>query len=376
MRATLKDVAKEAGISFTLVSKYLTNNPNARMREETKKRIDEAVKKLNYRPSSVARSLKNGTTKTIGLVISNLRNPYFSLFADYTLREAKAAGYQLLISLCDYGKEEEQKSLYSLMERQCDGILYCEQMFPEIHINRNCPLVLLEQKSDRFLYAKSDDSDSLPQAVAYLASRGHSGIFSICSEYCDWQPILEEECRKRHLHLKSRTTVPNLNVRREILHEICREAGRQEIVRRYFSTRMQYAQGIAGEDAHNRANHNIYPLSNVSEAEKAALYAACRAFLFPSLCEGFGLPPVEAMRFGKPVFLSKLTSLPEIGGAAAFYWEMLEPEAMAAVVKKQLAAFDASPSQAERLKQHAARFDWERCVEEYLQYYLDILNGR
>ena len=129
-------------------------------------------------------------------------------------------------------------------------------------------------------------------------------------------------------------------------------------------------------DAHNRANHNIYPLSNVSEAEKAALYAACRAFLFPSLCEGFGLPPVEAMRFGKPVFLSKLTSLPEIGGAAAFYWEMLEPEAMAAVVKKQLAAFDASPSQAERLKQHAARFDWERCVEEYLQYYLDILNDR
>ena len=224
MRATLKDVAKEAGISFTLVSKYLTNNPNARMREETKKRIDEAVKKLNYRPSSVARSLKNGTTKTIGLVISNLRNPYFSLFADYTLREAKAAGYQLLISLCDYGKEEEQKSLYSLMERQCDGILYCEQMFPEIHINRNCPLVLLEQKSDRFLYAKSDDSDSLPQAVAHLASRGHSGIFSVCSEYCDWQPILEEECRKRHLHLKSRTTIPDLNARREILHEICREA--------------------------------------------------------------------------------------------------------------------------------------------------------
>ena len=74
------------------------------------------------------------------------------------------------------------------------------------------------------LYAKSDDSGSLPQAVAHLASRGHSGIFSVCSEYCDWQPILEEECRKRHLHLKGRTTVPDLNARREILHEICREA--------------------------------------------------------------------------------------------------------------------------------------------------------
>ncbi len=225
MRVTLKDVAKEAGISFTLVSKYLTHNPNARMREETKQRIDEAIKKLNYRPSSVARSLKNGTTKTIGLVISNLRNPYFSLFADYTLREAKAAGYQLLISLCDYGKEEEQRSLYSLMERQCDGILYCEQMYPDILINAgNYPLILLEQKSDRFLYSKSDDSASLNQAVAYLASRGHSRIFSVCSEYCDWQPILAEECRKRHLYLEGRTTVPELNARREILREICREA--------------------------------------------------------------------------------------------------------------------------------------------------------
>ena len=54
MRTTLKDVAKEAGISFTLVSKYLSHNPDARMRQETKRRIDEAVKKLNYRPSAIA----------------------------------------------------------------------------------------------------------------------------------------------------------------------------------------------------------------------------------------------------------------------------------------------------------------------------------
>lgn len=224
MRATLKDVAKEAGISFTLVSKYLTNNPNARMRKETKLRIDEAVKKLNYRPSSVARSLKNGRTKTIGLVISNLRNLYFSLFADYTLREAKAAGYQLLISLCDYGKEEEQKSLYSLMERQCDGILYYEQMYPDTFNVDDYPLILLEQKSDRFLYSKGDYSDSLSQAVSHLVSRGHSKVAAICSEFCDWQSILEEECRKHHLLLEEWTTVPDLKVRQESLRKICEEA--------------------------------------------------------------------------------------------------------------------------------------------------------
>ena len=84
---------------------------------------------------------------------------------------------------------------------------------------------------------------------------------------------------------------------------------------------------------------NIYTLPNVTEEEKAALYKACRAFLFPSLCEGFGMPPIEAMKFGKPVFLSTLTSLPEIGGDAAFYWKDLTPKAMAETVKERMAFF-------------------------------------
>lgn len=121
------------------------------------------------------------------------------------------------------------------------------------------------------------------------------------------------------------------------------------------------------------SRHNIYTLGNVTEAEKTALYAACRAFLFPSLCEGFGLPPIEAMKFGKPTFLSTLTALPEIGGRAAFYWNELSPAAMAEVVRKQLAFFDATPGYAERLKQNAARYNWETCVEQYIKYYLEII---
>lgn len=118
---------------------------------------------------------------------------------------------------------------------------------------------------------------------------------------------------------------------------------------------------------------NIYILPNVTEAEKATLYARCRALFFPSLCEGFGLPPIEAMKLGKPVFLSTLTSLPEIGGEAAFYWDELSPKPMAETVKKQMMLFDASPSYADKLKQNAARFDWEDCVKQYIEYYLEIV---
>ena len=120
---------------------------------------------------------------------------------------------------------------------------------------------------------------------------------------------------------------------------------------------------------------NIYILPNVTEAEKAALYARCRAFLFPSLCEGFGLPPVEAMKLGKPIFLSTLTSLPEIGGEVAFYWNDLSPKPMAETVRKQMAVFDATSSYSNQLKQNAARFNWEDCVAQYIKYYLEIIES-
>lgn len=119
---------------------------------------------------------------------------------------------------------------------------------------------------------------------------------------------------------------------------------------------------------------NIYLLPNVTEEEKIALYDKCRALLFPSLCEGFGLPPIEAMKFGKPVFLSTLTSLPEVGGDAAFYWEELSPPQMANILRNKLSVYDNDSEYPDRLRQNAARFQWDKCVTEYINYYLEILN--
>lgn len=119
--------------------------------------------------------------------------------------------------------------------------------------------------------------------------------------------------------------------------------------------------------------HNVYRLPNITEKEKACLYASCRAFLYPSLCEGFGLPPIEAMKFGKPVFLSNLTSLPEIGGENAFYWQELSPVSMAEKIRKMLPVFYSNPTHAEQMKQYAERFNWNNCVNQYIQYYLEIL---
>ncbi len=115
---------------------------------------------------------------------------------------------------------------------------------------------------------------------------------------------------------------------------------------------------------------NVTVLLSISDAQKAWLYAHCAGFLFPSLTEGFGLPPIEAMHFGTPVFLSNRTCLPEIGGPQAGYFDDFSPASMRAVVEQGLAR---SPGRQAAIAEHAARFDWDRCAADYLGLYARLL---
>ena len=77
MRVTLKTIAEKAGVSVSLVSMHLNHHPlSERIADETRKRIDAAVKELNYRPSITARTLRNGKSRTIGLVIGQIAGIY------------------------------------------------------------------------------------------------------------------------------------------------------------------------------------------------------------------------------------------------------------------------------------------------------------
>jgi glycosyltransferase involved in cell wall biosynthesis len=110
----------------------------------------------------------------------------------------------------------------------------------------------------------------------------------------------------------------------------------------------------------------------ISEYDKAWYYKNCEAFVFPSLAEGFGLPVIEAMHFGKPVFLSKFTSLPEIGGDAAFYFNNFEPEHMLHVLQEGLKEFDDKDLSSKAMA-HAEQFDWQKTAQQYLKLYKECL---
>lgn len=113
-------------------------------------------------------------------------------------------------------------------------------------------------------------------------------------------------------------------------------------------------------------------LGPVTEGDKAWYYRHSQAFALPSLAEGFGAPVVEAMKFGKPIFLSDRTSLPEIGGDAAFYFSSFEPEHMIRVFREGMDTF-----QKKRLSSYVMdrgnAFAWEEKAKEYLQVYRSLL---
>ncbi|HET8885326.1 MAG TPA: glycosyltransferase family 1 protein [Salinimicrobium sp.] len=118
----------------------------------------------------------------------------------------------------------------------------------------------------------------------------------------------------------------------------------------------------------------IFLVGKISEADKQYYYQNCAAFVFPSLREGFGLPIIEAMRFGKPVFTSNNTSLPEIGGELAFYWEDYDPEYMADVFIKGMHKFEADKQlYREKMIARAQSFSWDEAAKQYLEVYKSLL---
>ncbi|EAQ77489.1 glycosyltransferase family 4 protein [Blastopirellula marina] len=133
-----------------------------------------------------------------------------------------------------------------------------------------------------------------------------------------------------------------------------------------------YAEEIEEEVRRRGLSDRFLLPGPVSEGEREWLYQNCSAFLFPSITEGFGLPPIEAMLGGKPTFLSRRTSLPEIGGDLAFYWDEFNGDHLYQRFVDGMRRFSEDPLYAERLKTHAGQFCWRKAARQYADLYESI----
>lgn len=136
----------------------------------------------------------------------------------------------------------------------------------------------------------------------------------------------------------------------------------------------KYGDVIKNMIAENNLTNQVFLTGKVSDQGKQFYMKNCTAFLFPSIREGFGLPPIEAMSFGKPVFLSDKTSLPEIGGDAATYWSNFDPEYMKSILFNGLNDYENDKKEKEQLiKKRGASFDWKDAAAKYLKVYDSII---
>ncbi len=136
-----------------------------------------------------------------------------------------------------------------------------------------------------------------------------------------------------------------------------------------------YIKQIQQEAEKYGVQDRVKLIGPVSDEEKYWYMKHTEAFLFPSISEGFGLPPIEAMKLGKAVFLSTYTSLPEVGGDAAYYFQNFEPEHMQSVLFEGLKDYHEHNRKPEIIR-HAAQFSWENAVAGYTQVYRDVLKEK
>ena len=178
--ATIKDVAKLAGVSTTTVSHVI--NKTRFVAEETYKSVWNAIQELNYSPSAVARSLKVNTTKSIGMIITTSEAPYFAEIVLAVEEHCYRQGYSLFLCNTQNEPEKIQNHLDMLIKKRVDGVLVmCSEYTRdslELFNGTNIPMVVMDwgktdDKSDRIL---DNSFEGGYLATRHLIDNGHKEI--------------------------------------------------------------------------------------------------------------------------------------------------------------------------------------------------------
>ena len=201
MRTTIKDIAAKTGLSVTTVSLVLNNKPS-KISQETRKLVLETARELCYRPNQLAVGLIKKRTKTLGLIVSDIRNSFFSSLAKGIEDECRKNGWTVF--LCNTSDQHERDLEYIdvLASKGVDGILYCMSMDSDVEkfqesqalLSRlNLPYIMLDRTCNLpgVFSVKVDHFTGGLLATRHLLELGHREIA------CVRGPIHLEDCNAR-----------------------------------------------------------------------------------------------------------------------------------------------------------------------------------
>jgi LacI family transcriptional regulator len=183
-KITIKDIARKANVSHTTVSRALNNK--SRIRNETKEKILTIARELNYRPDFIARSLVMKRTKTLGLVITTIANPFYTELSQGIETTARSLGYNIILCSTNYDLSNEKQYVDMLRSKGVDGIIFssahmddpnifelAEEAFPIVLVNRRAYHPVVREKVD---YVGIDNILGGFLAVEHLIRLGHQRI--------------------------------------------------------------------------------------------------------------------------------------------------------------------------------------------------------
>lgn len=187
-KVTLKDIARETGLSESAVSQVLNNRP-CRLSDESKERIRQAARRLNYRVNQVARGLATHRSDTIGLIVPDIENPFFSSLAKRLEARCRERGYGLFITNSDDRSDYDCEQLARLDARGVDGIVFVPSNeilddegagdeLMSVLANLSIPYVMVDRVIEDAECDKVfvDNEWGAHQVVSHLLDLGHTRI--------------------------------------------------------------------------------------------------------------------------------------------------------------------------------------------------------
>lgn len=178
---TIKDIARQLGMSVSTISRAMNNHPD--IKPETKQKIMRAIEQLNYTPNALARSLIHRKSHSIGLMIPDITDPFFSAMAQGVEEVLSDGGYQVVYGNMSRRPEKEIRFLTSAAERKMDGLIVTPDFMHEDMVammkRLKIPVVFLRRRPAPELGMPFVDVDHYKgscDAVEYLLSLGHREI--------------------------------------------------------------------------------------------------------------------------------------------------------------------------------------------------------
>ena len=195
--ATIKDVAREAGVSTATVSRVINKGP--KVGDKTRKRVLKIMDELGYTPDANARALVKQKSSTLGVVIPDLTDPFFALLANGVESVARQSNMQLLLSTGQLSAETELKAINLLIEQRCEAIVVHSKMLSDdalCKLSAKIPGLILidryiEQIADKCIWL--DNLQGGKVAAEHLLELGHSDFACITSNYDIDDPKLRLE---------------------------------------------------------------------------------------------------------------------------------------------------------------------------------------